>query len=241
MACPCLHLCAPRGTLYHMFKYLILDLDETLYPRSAGLMTEIGRRILLYMTTRMGFAPDEAESLKKHFFVKYGTTLRGLQLEYHVDPDDYLQFVHDVPLEDYITPDPALDAMLSRIWLDKVIFTNADAAHARRVMERLGVAHHFPNVVDIHAVEFYCKPHPQAYQRTLDVLGVPGSVCIMVEDSARNLRPARELFGMTTILVDGERADGVDYAVGGLMEVEGLVNRLMAGEGRGKPQISNAK
>jgi putative hydrolase of the HAD superfamily len=214
-----------------MFKYLILDLDETLYPRGTGLMTEIGQRILLYMTRRMGFAPDKAAALKKDFFVQYGTTLRGLQLEYHVDPDDYLQFVHDVPLENYIAPDLALDAMLSRIRLDKVIFTNADAAHARRVMERLGVAHHFPTVVDIHAVEFYCKPNPQAYQRILDVISVPGSVCIMVEDSARNLRPARELYGMTTILVDGEKADGVDYAIGDLMELEGLVHRLMAGKG----------
>jgi putative hydrolase of the HAD superfamily len=192
-------------------------------------MPEIGRRILLYMTTRMGFPPEEAAALKKHFFLQYGTTLRGLQLEYRVDPDDYLQFVHDVPLEDYIAPDPALDAMLNRIRLDKVIFTNANATHARRVMERLGVAHHFSNVVDIHSVEFYCKPNPQAYQRVLDVIGVPGSACIMVEDSARNLRPARELFGMTTVLVDGEKADGVDYAIGNLMELEELVHRLTAG------------
>lgn len=210
------------------YQHLIMDLDETLYPRRAGLMAEIGRRIPLYMVQRMGFAPDEADAVRKRLFVQYGTSLRGLQLEYHIDADDYLHFVHDVPLEDYIAPDPALDAMLGRIPLKKAIFTNADTAHARRVMERLGVMHHFPIVVDIHALDYNCKPIPQAYQRLLDILGARGEACILVEDMPRNLRPARELFGMTTVIVDGERADGVDYAIPDLMRLEELINRLMA-------------
>jgi putative hydrolase of the HAD superfamily len=211
-----------------MFEYLILDLDETLYSRRAGLMDEISRRIPLYMVQRMGFAPDKADVLRKRLFIQYGTSLRGLQIEYNIDPDDYLRFVHDVPLENYIAPDPALDAMLGRLPLKKAIFTNADAAHACRVMQRLGVAHHFPVVVDIHATGFFCKPLPEAYQRLLSILGATGQACILVEDMARNLRPARALFGMTTVLVDGERADGVDYAIGNLMQLEELVNRLMA-------------
>ena len=211
-----------------MFKYLILDLDETLYPRSAGLMAEIGRRIPLYMIERMGFAPDEAERLRRLYFMQYGTSLRGLQIENGVDADDYLRFVHDVPVEEYLAPNAALDAMLGRIRLDKVIFTNADAAHARRVMERLGVTRHFSQVIDIRVVDYHCKPDPEAYRRVLDVLGVPGTACVMVEDAARNLKPARELFGMTTVIVDGQMAEGVDYAIGDLMQLEGLLNRLLA-------------
>ncbi len=215
-----------------MFKYLILDLDETLYPRNAGLMAQIGQRIPLYMVVRMGFSPAEAETLRKRFFVQYGTSLRGLQLEYDVDAEDYLQFVHDVRLEDYIAPDPALDAMLGCIPLDKVIFTNADTAHARRVMDRLGVTHHFQRVIDIHAVGYYCKPYREAYEHVLDVLGVPGPACIMVEDSARNLVAAHEL-GMTTVLVDGQPADGVDHVIGNLLQLEELVKRLMERDDEG--------
>lgn len=211
------------------FQYLILDLDETLYPRRTGLMAEIGRRILLYLTSRMGFAPDEAADVKKRFFVRYGTTLRGLQIEYQVNADDYLHFVHDIPLEKYIQPAPALDAMLGRILLPKVIFTNADTAHARRVMEHLGVARHFPVVVDIHAVDFHCKPEPGAYRRLLAILGAPALACILVEDMARNLRPARE-FGMTTVIVEGDQADGVDYAIHDLLELEQVVTQLMGRE-----------
>ncbi len=209
-----------------MFKYLILDLDETLYPRHTGLMAQIGQRIPLYMVTRMGFSPAEAETLRKRFFAQYGTSLRGLQLEFEIDAEDYLQFVHDVRLADYIAPDPALDAMLGRIPLAKVIFTNADTAHARRVTDRLGVTHHFQRVIDIHAVSYYCKPYREAYAHVLDVLGVPGPACIMVEDSARNLVPAHEL-GITTVLVDGQKADGVDYVIGHVLQLEELVQRLM--------------
>ena len=209
------------------FQYLILDLDETLYPRSAGLMREIGRRMLLYLTSRMGFTPDQAADARQRFFARYGTTLRGLQIEYQVDADDYLHFVHDIPLQDYLAPDPALDAMLGRIPLPKAIFTNADTAHARRVMQRLGVAHHFPVVVDVHAVEFHCKPEPEAYRRLLAILGATGPDCILVEDMARNLRPARE-FGMTTVMVDGDQPDGVDYALRNLFELEELIRRLVS-------------
>jgi putative hydrolase of the HAD superfamily len=208
-----------------MYRHLILDLDETLYPRGAGLMDAVGRRMLLYLTSRLGFAPDEAADVKKRFFARYGTTLRGLQVEYQVDADDYLRFVHDVPVENYIAPDPALDAMLGRCSLPKAIFTNADAAHARRVMERLGVAHHFSAIVDIHATGFHCKPDPEAYRRLLMLLDATGPACILVEDMARNLRPAREL-GMTTVLVDGDKVDGVDYAIPNLLELEGLLGRL---------------
>jgi putative hydrolase of the HAD superfamily len=116
------------------YQYLIMDLDETLYPRRAGLMDEISRRIPLYMVQRMGFAPEKADALRKRLFVQYGTSLRGLQLEYHIDADDHLHFVHDVPVEEYLAPDPALDAMLGRIRLKKAIFTNADTAHARCVV-----------------------------------------------------------------------------------------------------------
>ena len=192
-------------------------------------MSEIVRRIRLYMTDRMGLSEEDAAALRKRFLAQYGTALRGLQIECNVDAHDYLAFVHDVPVADYVAPAPQLDAMLGRIPLPKAIFTNADTVHARRVMERLGVEHHFPVVVDIHAVDFHCKPEPEAYRRLLSILGSDASACILVEDMARNLRPARQ-FGMTTVIVDGDKADGVDYAIRDLLELEEVVTQLMGRE-----------
>ncbi len=208
------------------YTYLIFDLDETLYPRDAGVMQEIAHRIELYLTDRMGFSQQKAGRLRRYFFARYGTTLRGLQEEYHVDTQDYLRFVHDIPLEKYIVPNPELGDMLRRIPLHKVIFTSASQEHARRVLARLGLTGHFPIILDIEATGFYNKPDPRAYRSVLNVLQAEGPACILIEDNARNLRPAKAL-GMTTILVDGEAEEGVDIAIGDLLELENVVNRLM--------------
>ena len=108
-----------------MYKYILFDLDETLYPRDAGLMQEIGARILRYMVERLGFTPETAEAKRRYYYHKYGTSLRGLMAEETVDAEDYLRFVHDVDIRRYIGPNPKLDAMLRRIPLSKVVFTHA--------------------------------------------------------------------------------------------------------------------
>jgi putative hydrolase of the HAD superfamily len=213
-----------------MFEYLICDLDETLYPRRTGLMEAIGRRIHAYMTDRLGFTPDAAVAFRQRSLAQYGTALRGLQVEHAVDAEDYLAFVHAVPLENYLAPAPALDAMLGRIPLRKAILTNADTLHAQRVLERLGVAHHFPIVVDIHAVHFHCKPSREAYRCLLDTLETPGPACILVEDMARNLRPARDSYGMTTVLVTDDGADkpeGADHVIADLAQLEALIASIL--------------
>ncbi|MBN1890398.1 MAG: pyrimidine 5'-nucleotidase [Thermoflexales bacterium] len=211
------------GTCY---QYLLFDLDETLYPRTAGLMQEIARRIVLYLVERMGLATEEANHLRHRFWLQYGTTLAGLLAESQVDAGDYLRFVHDITVDDYIVPNPQLAAMLERISLPKVVFTNADGGHARRVLARLGVSEHFDRIIDIQTTALCNKPHPRAYQLALDVLQVEGGRCIMVEDNARNLRPAKELFGMTTVLVDGAVEDGVDVAIHDLLELEDALRRV---------------
>ncbi len=184
------------------YRFLVCDLDDTLYPTSAGIMPAVGRLINRYMIERVGIAPDDAKVLRRLYFNRYGTTMRGLIVNYGIDPDDYLAFVHAVPLEEYIRPNPALDAMLGSIPLRKVVFTNASREHADRVMGILGVGRHFERIVDVRDFGYYSKPNPEAYQAILDILDARPEECIMVEDAVRNLAPARAL-GMTVVLVDG--------------------------------------
>ncbi|MCS7251039.1 MAG: pyrimidine 5'-nucleotidase [Thermoflexus sp.] len=209
-------------------RYLILDLDDTLYPRRSGLMDLISMRIGQYMTERLGLSPDHAEALRREYYARYGTTMRGLMEEYRIDPEDYLAYVHDVPLDAYLQPNPALDQMLSRIPLTKVIFTNASEEHARRVLERLGVASHFPIILDVRRLEYSNKPDPEAYRRILRHLNAQGPECIFVDDSTRNLRPARAL-GMITILVDGDSEEDEEvFSVPDILAIEPLIQRLLS-------------
>ncbi len=183
-----------------MIKYLLCDLDETLYPATSGLMPAVGDRMRLYLEQRYNLEPEAAHELQKRYWDEYGTTLRGLMLEREIDPHDYLGFVHDVDVAHFLVPDEKLRAILASISYEKVIVTNADAPHANRVLERLGIADQFTHIFDIVFMEFDCKPARGAYERVLRALNVQGSECILIEDSVRNLPSAREL-GIQTILL----------------------------------------
>jgi putative hydrolase of the HAD superfamily len=209
-----------------MIRYLLFDLDNTLYPQSSGLWEAIGDRINLYMMERLGMHPAEVGRKRDEFLTAFGTTLRALRHHYGIDPGEFLTFVHDLPLKRYIGYEPALDQMLERLPFSKVIFTNADAQHARRVLARLGIARHFERIIDIYALEFVNKPDPRAYLKALDYISAQSDECVFIEDSLINIRPARSL-GMTTVLVrDGEALDGADRHIRKVTELEAILQQL---------------
>ena len=182
------------------FTHFFFDLDETLYPSSSGLWMLIRDRINTYMRERLGFSPEQIETVREQYFRDYGTTLRGLQANHHVDMDDYLAFVHDVPL-DSIAPDPALRATLEGLAARKFIFTNADCAHAGRVTRAVGVDGLFEMCIDVHAIAPYCKPMPESFDLALKAAGSPDPhKCVLLDDQGRVTRAARAL-GMYTVLV----------------------------------------
>jgi len=210
-----------------MIEVILFDLDETLYPRSAGLMRAIGQRIHAYIVERMGVTPELAAKIRLEYYNKYGTSLRGLLINYGIDPEDYLAFVHDVALTDYIQPAPALKAMLETIRVRKAIFTNATTEHALNVMRILGVENQFERIIDVRANCFAGKPYVQAYWQAARLMGVPPQRCLLVEDNVRNLRPGKTL-GMVTVLVGDEEPQSkvVDFHVADVLGVKEVLNRL---------------
>ena len=224
-------------------KYILFDLDETLYPRRSGLMLGMGERMSRYMEERLDMPMTKIASLRKHYYATYGTTMRGLQLHHGIDPEDYLAYVHDLPLEDYIGPNSDLDEVLTEIETDKAIFTSATEEHARRVLAILGIERHFKCIIDVRATGYIAKPDPEAYQRALAMLGAEGGECLLVDDRTPNLAPAREL-GMITVLVTGEEAGArqdpipsaaspardADFVIGEAAEIGKVMRSLSAGQ-----------
>jgi putative hydrolase of the HAD superfamily len=206
----------------------LFDLDNTLYPQSCGLWEEIGNRINRYMCERLGIDPREVGKRREEFLKAFGTTLNALRRHHSVDPDEFLAFVHDIPLDRYLRYDPALDRMLERLKLRKIIFTNADAAHARRVLSRLGILRHFESIIDIHLLEFVNKPDRRAYLKALEFTSVPPEECILIEDSPANIVPAAEL-GMTTVMVGELRErDGAHHHIRSITDLEGVLTTSAA-------------
>lgn len=196
------------------WSVLFFDLDDTLYSNSNGLWEAIRGRMTDYLRDPLGFPPGEIPELRRSYFETYGTTLRGLQINHSVDTEEYLAYVHDLPLEEYISPDPLLRDLLVSLPQRKWIFTNADSNHAIRVLGILGLEDCFDGIIDVRALGFLCKPEPQAYQRALAVANETDPAnCVLFEDSLRNLTPAQAA-GFTTVLVGtNETQPGADYSV----------------------------
>ena len=207
------------------FNTIFFDLDETLYPSSSGLWIAIRERINAFMGERMGFPPEQIEGLREQFFREYGTTLRGLQANYQVDMDEYLAFVHNIPLEDHLHPDLELRKVIEAIPARKFIFTNADCAHASRVTKALDLEGLWDMCIDVHVIAPYCKPMRESFDLALKAAGNPEPrSCVLLDDQARITRAARGL-GMYTILVGKESAgEDADAALVKWANLSGLLN-----------------
>lgn len=213
----------------------IFDLDNSLYPHSCNLFALIDQRMGAYIQRLLGVDAAEARRVQKSYFHAHGTTLAGLMRSHGVDPHEFLGFVHDIDLA-RLTADPALVAALDRLPGRKFVFTNADEAYARRVLDRLGLANAFDGMHDIHAMEYLPKPHPAAYEALCARHGIDPERALFADDMARNLAPAKAL-GMTTLWLDNGSEQGdlpsepdyVDYRTGDIAAwLGGILAKEMA-------------
>jgi putative hydrolase of the HAD superfamily len=209
-------------------SFLLVDIDNTLYAPSCGVVPRVDLLINRYLVDRVGIDAAEVDRRRRELWSDYGTTLHGLIYEHGIDPDDYLRFVHDIELSDVLAPDAALGAMLGRIPLLKVAVTNGSAAHARGVLECLDVRELFFRVFALERLSYVPKPYVQAYHTVLADLHALGRDCIFVEDRAANLRPARQLGMRTVYVADGGPAhsDDADVTIGSIGELEAAVAQL---------------
>jgi putative hydrolase of the HAD superfamily len=178
----------------------IFDLDNTLYPASTRLFDRIDERMGAYIQRLVDCDPVEAKRIQKHYFREHGTTLNGLMRHHNVDPHDFLSDVHAIAL-DRISPDPRLSAALERLPGRRFVFTNGDRDYAGRVLQAIGIGDHFHGLIDIHDAAYRPKPDAHGYQLLVDRFGIDPTRAVLIEDMAKNLKPAKAL-GMTTVWVD---------------------------------------
>ena len=184
---------------------LLLDLDETLYPRGRGVLERMDARIESWLCERHGASTDEAPRLRVELWREHGTTLRGLMRLHAIDPAEYFAHVHGVELGDLIGPDPSLRVLLAGIARPKWIFTNAPRSHAARVLDLLGVADLFDGVIAIEDLAYTPKPEPAAYRAAVARAGFDPRACCFVDDTHANAVGAAR-FGMHAVWVSHGRA-----------------------------------
>lgn len=213
------------------FSTLFFDLDATLYPASNGLWEQIRLRIYKFMLEEIGIPEAEIPDTRDKYWTTYGTTLEGLRIHHQVEPDDYLNFVHDLPLKDFLEPDPVLRGLLETLPQDLWVFTNADHRHAGRVLNELGISDLFSGIVDLLALDFIVKPNRKAYQIALKLAGVTDpKKCVLFDDLIQNLIPAKELGFYTSLVGENGSSNQVDIQLKSIHDMREKIPQLWSRE-----------
>ena len=209
------------------FQNWIFDLDNTMYDINLGLFKKISNRITDFIMSKYSLDIDQAKKIQKEYYLKYGLTLRGLIVEKKLEPEEFLDYVHDVE-------HPELeknDQLISKIRIlegKKIIFTNATSKHAKKILKILELEHDFDQIIDIKDLEYIPKPDKRSYKKLLECLNLNKEnldKTIFFEDTVKNLIPAKEL-GITTVWMKNsinekdfmKNSNFIDYSFNNLNE-----------------------
>lgn len=185
--------------LFSHVRTWIFDLDNTLYPPSAGLFDLIEPRMTDWVSRELNVSEDEANRLRHAYWMDYGTTLSGMMAEHGTDPLPYLTYVHDIDFSG-LAKDAALKAAITALPGRKLVYTNGSEPYAQRVLDARGLVGIFDAVYGIEHAHFHPKPQAEAFAAILDKDGLEPQTAAMFEDDDRNLAVPHAL-GMKTVHV----------------------------------------
>jgi putative hydrolase of the HAD superfamily len=208
------------------FTTIFFDLDDTLYPPTAGLWGAIKERMNDYMRERLNIPAGQVSGLREKYYREFGTTTRGLQAYHNLDTRDFLAYVHDLPLKDYLTPNPTLRRVIASLPTRNLIFTNADSAHADRVLTVLGLRDLFTGIVDVNAIAPYCKPMPESFQIAMRAACESDpSKCVMIDDLPNTTRAARKAGLFSILYHEHFTADSADAHLADWNDLRDILER----------------
>ena len=182
------------------FQNWIFDLDNTIYDINLGLFKKISKRITDFIMSKYSLDEEQAKKIQKEYYLKYGLTLRGLIVEKKLEPEEFLDYVHDVEHPE-LKKNEQLITKIRILEGKKIIFTNATSKHAKKILKILGLEDDFDQIIDIKDLEYIPKPDKRSYKKLLECLNLNKEnldKTIFFEDTVKNLIPAKEL-GITTV------------------------------------------
>jgi len=181
----------------------LFDLDNTLHDAGAQVFGALNRSMSEYVQRELHIRADEADRLRRHYFLRYGATLLGLVRHHGVKAAHFLDDTHRLPgLEQQVSGHRHDFGAIRRLHGRKLVLTNAPRDYALRVLALLGIERLFDAVLSIEDMAMFgqLRPKPDArmLRRVAVRLRVHPSRCILVEDTLVHQRAARRI-GMRTV------------------------------------------
>jgi len=211
-------------------KFWIFDLDNTLYSGNTRVFEQVDKKMTEYISKKLKVNKDEAKKIQKKYFHEYNTTLNGMIKNHKINAHEFLEFVHDINI-DFLQKDPDLAKEIEKLDGIKIIFTNGSRKHAVNVTKKLGIDQLFNDIFDIVDCDFIPKPLIEPYKKLVKKHKIDPKLCVLVEDIARNLKPAYEM-GMKTVWIENNEpwaskfsnSSFVNYRTGNLSEFLKKIN-----------------
>ena len=215
-------------------KYWIFDLDNTLYSGKTRVFEQVDKKMSEYISKKLNVSIAEAKEIQKNYFYKYNTTLNGMMKNHKIEANEFLEFVHDIDI-DFLKKDMPLGEELRKLEGKKIIFTNGSKKHALNVTQRIGIDQYFDDIFDIVDCNFIPKPKMEPYKKLVEKHKIDPNLCVLIEDIARNLKPAYEM-GMKTVWIENKEpwaakfsdSDFINYRTKNLTEFLKKINLLKA-------------
>ena len=215
-------------------KYWIFDLDNTLYSGKTRVFEQVDKKMSKYISEKLNITVEEARKIQKNYFHEYNTTLNGMIKNHKIDANEFLEFVHDIDI-DFLKKDEKLAEEMKKLEGKKIIFTNGSKKHAINVTRRIGIEQYFDGIFDIVDSDFIPKPSIEPYKKLVEKHKIDPKLSVLVEDIARNLKPAYEM-GMKTVWIENDEpwakefsdSNFVNYKTNNLSEFLKKINLLKA-------------
>ena len=125
--------------------------------------------------------------------------------------EEFLKFVHDVDIS-FMKEDKIMRNELEKLDMEKFIYTNGSADHAKNILTHLGVWDLFgrEKVFDIQDAQYVPKPHAENFDKMTDRFGIDPKETIYIEDIAKNLSIGFERGCTTVWLINDEHFGKMD-------------------------------
>ena len=164
-----------------------------------------------FISERLHLNMDEAKKLQTDYFYKYNTSLNGLMIHHDIPPQEFLKYVHSIDLS-FMKEDKIMRSELKKLDMEKFIFTNGSAEHAKNILSHLGIYDLFgrEKVFDIEDGGYVPKPEAKTFDLMVKKFGIKPEETIYIEDIAKNLSIGHKRGCTTVWLINDEHFGKID-------------------------------
>ena len=184
-------------------EHFVFDLDNTLYQGQTRVFEQVSKKMGHYISSKLNVDLKKAKEIQRDYFHTYNTTLNGMMVKHNINPEEFLEYVHDIDIS-FLKKDKILREELVKLKGKKYIMSNGSHSHIKNVCKHLGVDDLFNGAFDITDSNFVPKPLIDPYNKMIKKFNIDPKKSLIIEDLASNLEQPKKLGFLTVWLRNDE-------------------------------------